>query len=98
MGVGNMDLRSWATAGNRGRCDLAIFQAKLAMDGMKDVVLSPLSLLAASVDLVFPGKAPGHRFYSIMGIGERFDRWLCLFPPAAETDDSDRASLSKLPR
>ena len=75
--------------------DLLVFQTKLAMDGMKDVVLSPLSLLAASVDLVFPGQTPGHRFYSIMGIGERFDRWLCLFPAAEQTGDVDRASLTE---
>ena len=62
--------------------DLLIFHLKLSMDGMKDVVLAPASLLAALLDLAFPGEAPGHRFYSVMGIGERFDRWLSLFSAA----------------
>ena len=69
--------------------DLLVFQTKLAMDGMKDLVLSPLSLLAALVDLVFPGQKPGHRFYSVLGVGERFDRWLCLFPAAEQIGDVD---------
>ena len=62
--------------------DLLIFHLKLSMDGMKDVVLAPASLLAALLDLAFPGEALGHRFYSVMGIGERFDRWLSLFSAA----------------
>ncbi len=76
--------------------DLLVFQTKLAMDGMKDLVLSPLSLLAASVDLVFPGQTPGRRFYSVMGVGERFDRWLCLFPAADKLGGSDPVSFPEL--
>jgi hypothetical protein len=59
--------------------DLIIFQIKLFLDGLKDVALAPLSLLAAMIDLLLPGKAPGHRFYAVMGVGEKFDRWLNLF-------------------
>ena len=62
--------------------DLIIFQVKLAMDGAKDIVLAPVSLGAALLDLAFPGRAPGHRFYFVMYVGERFDRWLSLFSAA----------------
>jgi len=66
--------------------DLAIFQVKLVLDGGKDLVLAPLSLAAAALDLSFPGKRPGHRFYAVMRIGERFDRWLSLFAAADKAD------------
>lgn len=69
--------------------DLMIFQVKLVLDGLKDVVLMPLTIGAAAVDIVFPGKVPGHRFYAVMSLGERFDRWLNLFSA------SDRADASK---
>ena len=78
--------------------DLVVFQVKLAMDGTKDVVLSPVSLFAALVDFVFPGQAPGHRFYWILACGERFDRWLCLFSAADKASLSGRAPVAELPR
>lgn len=59
--------------------DLLIFQIKLVLDGAKDIVLAPVSLLAAAVDLALPGEQPGRRFYTVMRIGESFDRWLSLF-------------------
>lgn len=62
--------------------DLAIFQAKLFMDGAKDVVLSPLAFGAVALDLLLPGSQPGHRFYAVMRLGERYDRWLSLFSAA----------------
>lgn len=66
--------------------DLAIFQVKLAMDGVKDLVLMPLSIAAAAADILFPGTRPGHRFYGVMMVGERFDRWLNLFGAASAAD------------
>lgn len=69
--------------------DLVIFQIKLVLDGLKDLVLMPLTIVAAAIDIVFPGRRPGHRFYLVMALGERFDRWLNLFSA------SDRADASK---
>lgn len=62
--------------------DLAIFHAKLFLDGAKDLVLAPVSLTAAVLDLSFPGSRPGHRFYAVIRLGERYDRWLSLFGAA----------------
>jgi len=69
--------------GRRGRGvllrDLAIFQIKLLLDGLKDVVVSQIALGAAVLDIVFPGPEVGHRFYGVMALAERFDRWLSLY-------------------
>jgi hypothetical protein len=59
--------------------DLAIFQIKLLLDGVKDVVLVPTSILAALLDLVWPTGTRGARFYAVMTAGEKFDNWLNLF-------------------
>lgn len=66
--------------------DLAIFQVKLAMDGLKDVIFMPFSIIAAALDLLLPGERPGHRFYFVLRVGERFDRWLSLFGAAQKAD------------
>jgi hypothetical protein len=81
--------------------DLAIFQVKLVLDGAKDIVLSPVSFAAAVFDILMPGRRPGHRFYGVMAIGERFDRWLNLFgaasTAAADTDGLFGASRAGSP-
>lgn len=59
--------------------DLIIFQIKLLLDGLKDVVLSPLAILAAALDFMSPTARSGRRFYAVLMLGERFDRWLSLF-------------------
>jgi len=72
--------------------DLVIFQVKLVLDGLKDLVLAPVSIAAAVVDVVFPGPRLGHRFYAVMAWGERYDRWLNLFG-AAQAADARRDGL-----
>jgi hypothetical protein len=69
--------------------DLAIFQIKLVLDGMKDLFLAPLSIGAATLDVFFPGERPGARFYFVLRVGERFDRWLSLFSEAEKADARD---------
>lgn len=59
--------------------DLVIFQLKLLLDGLKDVVLSPLAILAAALDIISPTRRRGKRLYAVLTLGERFDRWLNLF-------------------
>ncbi|MGH7446051.1 MAG: hypothetical protein ACRELT_00730, partial [Longimicrobiales bacterium] len=75
--------------------DLLIFQVKLLLDGMKDVVLMPVTIVAAAIDIVFPGRRPGHRFYMVMALGERFDRWLNLFSASDRADASRDGLLGK---
>jgi hypothetical protein len=68
--------------------DLLIFQLKLWMDGLKDIVLSPVSIVAAVMDLLLgPGKN-GPRLYGVLRLGERFDLWLNLFGAAGKARHS----------
>ncbi|CAN5801945.1 hypothetical protein BH23GEM9_BH23GEM9_16620 [soil metagenome] len=65
--------------------DLVIFQAKLFLDGLKDIVLSPVSIIAAAADIILPGRS-GRYFYGVVAAGEKFDRWLNLFGAATHAD------------
>lgn len=59
--------------------DLGVFEVKLAVDGLKDLVLAPLALAATVADLVIPSRDRGTLLEAVLRIGERFDRWLNLY-------------------
>ena len=76
--------------------DLIIFQIKLLLDGLGDLVLAPLSAFAFLIDLVLPlvsRKPPGRLFYGILKMGERWDRWLTLYKPAKEAEVQSEEGL-----
>lgn len=56
-----------------------MFQVKLWLEGFKDVVLVPISLGAALIDLVFRGSGRRGTLYSVMKMGDRFERWVDLY-------------------
>ena len=59
--------------------DFLIFQAKLALDGIKDAVVIPVATVVVLVDLIFGRPSNrGRAFYALMGACESFDRWLNL--------------------
>jgi len=58
--------------------DLLLFQIKLWLDGLKDIVLSPLSIGAALLD-VLRGAGQPSLFYRVFQWGEWFDQWLNLY-------------------
>jgi hypothetical protein len=64
--------------------DLLIFHLKLWIDGFKDVVLLPLTLVAGGIDFIFRTRL----FYRVLGLGERFDLWLNLFGSARHAGHS----------
>ena len=50
--------------------DVAVFQLKLFLDNVRDLVLMPVSLVAALIDLVFRGKREGALFYRVLRWGQ----------------------------
>lgn len=70
--------------------DLAVFQLKLLVDGIKDLVLSPVSLVAAIVGLVTRREDPGRTFAAVLRFGHGFDRWVNLFNQPGDAGDQPR--------
>lgn len=68
--------------------DLVILQFKLWLDGIKDIVLSPLSIGAAVLDVLTGPSADGHRLYKVLRWGERFDLWLNLYDATGRAETS----------
>lgn len=59
--------------------DLAVFEVKLALDGLKDIVLAPLALAAVVGDMVMPRETRGVFLRAVIALGERFEHWLNLY-------------------
>ncbi len=60
--------------------DVAVLQVKLIVDGLRDLVLVPASLIAGIVSLAkSEGGKPGPQFYTLVGVGKQSERWINLF-------------------
>lgn len=73
--------------------DIAVLQVKLVVDGLRDLVLVPVSLIAGIISLVKSGDEPATEFYDLLKMGRRSERWINLFGaaervhgPASEDD------------
>ena len=58
--------------------DFAIFQLKLFLDGLKDIVVFNVSIVAMVIDLLTGRGSRPRLFYSVLRASERFDAWLNL--------------------
>ena len=58
--------------------DATAFQLKLAVDGLRDLLLIPISLVAALLSLVTGGGSQSV-FYEVVRLGSRTERWINLF-------------------
>ncbi len=83
--------------------DIGVLQVKLIVDGFRDLMLVPASLIAGIFSLVATrdGK-PGPQFYHLLEWGKQTERWINLFgavknspetladpPPFADRDMDD---------
>ena len=60
--------------------DIGVLQVKLIIDGFRDLLLVPASLIAGLISLVNTqnGK-PGSEFYELVSVGRQSERWINLF-------------------
>jgi hypothetical protein len=62
--------------------DAILLQGKLLLDGFRDLVLVPVSIVAALIDLISAEEPAGRRFYRVVQLGRRSDYWIDLFGAA----------------
>ena len=73
--------------------DLLIFQLKLSIDSLKDLLISPLATVMAILGVMAGGSQRGRWFYHVLRWGERFDLWLNLFGAAQRLDQHHHGLL-----
>ncbi len=60
--------------------DAAVLQFKLIVDGLRDLLLVPASLVAAAISLAKTRDGqPGDEFYRLVSVGKQSERWINLF-------------------
>ena len=64
-----------------------VFQIKLALDGFRDLVMSPLSIVAGIVGVLIGGREPDWAFRRLMRFGRETDRWIDLFDARDALDE-----------
>ena len=76
--------------------DALFLQPKLVLEGLKDLLLGPVALVAAGIDLV-RGSRPGRprAFYVVLRFGRQFEGWLNLYG-ALPADDADETALVRV--
>lgn len=77
--------------------DVGQFQIKLIADGLRDLLLSPVSILLALAGMLTRPDDPGWLFRRLMRFGVRTDRWINLFG-AHHPMDPDQATSDQLLR
>jgi hypothetical protein len=72
-----------STPGSSPRAELlrqaAVLQFKLVVDGIRDALLIPLSLVAAMIGLARGGENADEEFRRVIKLGRRSERWINLW-------------------
>jgi len=60
--------------------DIGVLQVKLIVDGLRDLILVPASLIAGTASFVTAKDGrPGMQFYRLLHFGKQSERWINLF-------------------
>ena len=59
--------------------ELLVFHAKLAVEAVRDLILSPISIIAVIAGLVSGGDRPDVYFRRVQRFGRRSDLWINVF-------------------
>jgi hypothetical protein len=73
--------RSQANSDDRWKFmrDVVVFQLKMFLDNVRDLVLMPVSLVAALIDLVLRGDREGARFYRVLRWGRHSEKVIDVY-------------------
>lgn len=63
-----------------------VFQFKLFLDGLRDLLLSPLSLFSALIGVLFRPANPAEPFRRVLSMGRRSEAYVRLFEDPWEKD------------
>ena len=74
-----------------------VFQLKLMVDGFRDLILLPVSLIAAIIGLLRGGDEPEREFHQVIQVGRQSEEWINLFGNHEVADSSSAiASIDSL--
>lgn len=68
--------------------DIATLQVKLLVDGFRDLLLVPASLVLGLASLLGEGGKGDNSFYELLRLGKRSEKWINLFGALDRLDES----------
>ena len=74
--------------------DILVFQLKLLVDGIRDLLMSPISLVAGIGGLLFRRESPERWFEQSLDWGRQTEVWICLLYTSPSPRD---LSTSRMP-
>lgn len=78
--------------------DIGVLQVKLIVDGLRDLLLVPASLIAGLMSLLSNDLArPGPYFYQLLDLGKQSERWINLFG-ALQNAPADLRQVEPFPK
>lgn len=66
--------------------EMALLQLKLFIDAARDLLLSPIVLVAALIDVILLKQQPPRFFHDALRMGKRSDEWIDLWAPIEQRD------------
>ncbi len=70
--------------------DVLVFQGKLFLDGLRDIILAPLALATGVVAVIAPGRKSEWLFYGVLRLGNHLERWINLFGAVRKGADTEK--------
>jgi len=74
--------------------DVVVFQLKMLLDNLRDIVLMPVALVAALIDLILKGEREGARFYNVLRWGRHSEKVIDVYS-AIEHDAPDNFEIGE---
>jgi hypothetical protein len=78
--------------------DVAVFQIKLGMEAVLDIMLIPVSLAAAGLDLLLGNWRRPRWFHAVLRFGERCEHWIDLWGIATPGVDAPQSEVDAVLR
>lgn len=76
-----------------------VFQLKLGLDALRDILMSPVSIVLVVADVVMGNNQQQSYFIRLMGLGKKSDHWINLFAvdsPKGEPEENKVAADSNV--
>lgn len=76
-----------------------VFQVKLGLDALRDILMSPVSIVLVVTDIVMANNHQQSYFIRLMRLGKKSDHWINLFGvdlPNTEPEDNKEAADSNV--
>lgn len=76
--------------------DVSRFQLKLMLDALRDLIMSPWSLVAGAIDVLKAGRQEPEHFAEVIQAGRKTEAWIDLWDQGKEHATAPTASVDQV--